>query len=181
MTITEHLNFSVLSAPIASLDRRALSQAWYSALYGNGNRARTALAAPQVALQPARSTRSATAAVPAPRRGMSAVASDPTRRASSNRRITETERRSPRSALARKIERVLLQPRAGVRKTSFAVRDVNGRVKVLLQTCGPQVRLIAICSPRATANVAAALAHARYALAARGIDLETQLRSEASC
>src|SRR5579871_248587 len=34
MTIDKHLDLSVLSAPVASVDRRSLSQAWYSALYG---------------------------------------------------------------------------------------------------------------------------------------------------
>lgn len=181
MTTTEHLNFSVLSAPIASLDRRALSQAWYSALYGNHNAAESAVTKTRAEVEPARATRVFPAVVPAQARSASVAAPNPTRRVPARLQIAEPERRSPRSALARKIERALLQPRTGARKTSFAIRDGNGRVQVLLQMRGAQVRLIAICAPRATPRVAAALGQAQYALAGHGIELDAQVRSEASC
>src|SRR5581483_5549433 len=38
MTISDQLQFSILSAPVASADRRVLSQAWYSALYRAGGK-----------------------------------------------------------------------------------------------------------------------------------------------
>lgn len=96
-------------------------------------------------------------------------------------RGAETERRSARLALARKIERAFLHPRAAMRKGTFDVEGPHGRVRVLLHSRGSQMRLVAICSPKAKAQVAAALAQARYALAARGIDLDAQLQSETPC
>lgn len=181
MTITEHLQFSVLSAPIAALDRRALSQAWYSALYGQNGSSKTMRPAPRAALAAARS--SAATATPLPcaqtaRRDAPSARGSVTRAAQAG---NEPERRSPRCALARKIERALLHPRARAGKASFRLEGEHGRVHVLLQSSGAQLKIVAICPPKARASVAAALAQARYALAQRGIALDAQARSEVTC
>lgn len=182
MTITEQLQFSVLTAPVASLDRRTLSQAWYSALYDSAG---------------------GSAAKPAPKRGAVVEASQTSPHAAGARsrpgigcdtqlhvRGAETpvhtegspqERRAPRSELARKIERAFLRPRTAIRKTSFTIDHDRGRVHVLLQSHGSRLKLIAICPPKARPHVAAALAQARYALAIRGIDLDADTREEAAC
>jgi hypothetical protein len=177
MTIAEHLKFSVLSAPIASLDRRALSQAWYSTLYGNAapERSRTLSGASP---SPSRHTAFITATFPVLRDGGEHAIPAAARKAPQTgvRSGVEIERRAPRSGLARKIERTFLHPRARVRKASFAIDGVQGRVQVLLQSSGGRLKLVAICPPAAKAHVAAALAQARYALALRGIALETQTR-----
>jgi hypothetical protein len=93
----------------------------------------------------------------------------------------QVERRAPRSALARKIERTFLHPCAVTRKASFAIDGAQGRVQVLLQRQGSRIKLVAICPVKARAEVATALAQARYALALRGIELDAQMRGEAAC
>lgn len=181
MTISEHLQFSVLAAPLAAIDRRSLSQAWYSALYG----AQTSSAAAPAKAAPAR-TKERRARNPRPHdastranRGVAPPRSAPAREGQPQ--AAAPERRAPRSPLARKIERALLQPKPAAHKTSFALEGGAGRVKVLLRSSGSRVDLIAICPRNARKEVAAALAQARYSLALRGIDLTAGTREEASC
>jgi len=181
MTITEQLQFSVLSAPVAGVDRRALSQAWYSALYGTSR----SVAAARRAQTGASAQRAATGVGVA--NGGSALAwrssTQTPRNAPQASKLSQSnapERRAPRSDLARKIESALLRPRKRSGKTSFTFASASGRVHVLLQSSGSRLRLIAICSPKARAHVAAALAQARYALALRGVQVEATTR-EAAC
>ncbi|HET9095278.1 MAG TPA: hypothetical protein VFN37_01340 [Candidatus Baltobacteraceae bacterium] len=183
MTINEQLQFSVLTAPVAALDRRALSQAWYSALYGSGKgtgamKAAGPIACAQTAAAPPLSPDAARF----PYADAERVAAPPASAAGTL--CTEAapqDRRAPRSTLARKIERAFLRPHSRSRKTSFTVEGDHGRVHVLLQSSGSQFKLIAVCAPKARPHVAAALAQARYALAMRGIDLDAAARSLAGC
>src|SRR5690242_8493242 len=105
MTITEQLQFSVLTAPVATLDRRTLSQAWYSALYGTAQKA-----APQKMTAPASRPAAPCAHVHATlhepiacgsRAGVRALGVSESQAATG----APGERRAPRSPLARKIER----------------------------------------------------------------------------
>lgn len=182
MTTTEQLQFSVLTAPVATLDRRTLSQAWYSALYGTaqkpGPQKTTAAIAPATAASCARAH--ATIHEPV---AHGSRAGTRARRANESQAAAGApgERRAPRSPLARKIERAFLKPRSASRKNAFTVEGEHGRVHVLLQTRGTHLKLVAICPQKARTHVAAALAQARYALALRGIDLETQLRETQPC
>ena len=182
MTITEQLQFSVLTAPVASLDRRALSQAWYSALYGSARGNAGANTPPQVQAQTGTGAQPhghATTVGPNPRRAL--LAQGTGKKAYVQPEGMPADRRAPRSTLARKIERVLLKPHTGAQKRSFTVEGAHGRVHVLLQSRGAQLQLIAICPPKARAQVCAALAQARYALALRGIDLDAAARSAQAC
>lgn len=182
MTITEQLQFSVLTAPVATLDRRTLSQAWYSALYGAApTKAPQKIASPASA--PGASCVHAHATVHGPSAARGACAGARTARTNESQVVegASGERRAPRSPLARKIERAFLKPRSVSRKNAFTVEGEHGRVHVLLQTRGTQLKLVAICPQKARAHVAAALAQARYALALRGIDLDTQLRETQAC
>lgn len=183
MTISEQLQFSVLSAPVATLDRRTLSQAWYSALYGNGEGRAAKHPAPLPSSQSGGFRRSAPepaqAAAGSPRAQTRARPHAERDQIQANG--AAAERRAPRSALARRIERAFLRPRDPSSKASFTLDDDDGRVHVVLHSRGAQVQLIAICPPKARARVAAALAQARYALALRGIDLEADMRAAAAC
>jgi hypothetical protein len=183
MTITEQLQFSVLTAPVAAVDRRALSQAWYSALYGTGGSGSTAVKA----ARPLEGAASEPKSVYARARATSPpIERHATLRAAAVKTVAHAEgapadRRAPRSPLARKIERAFLHPRSNSKKTSFSVDGEEGRVHVILQSRGLQLKLIAICPEKARAQVAAALAQARYALAMRGIDLDADTRSAVPC
>jgi hypothetical protein len=176
MTTAEQLQFNVLAAPLASVDRRALSQAWYSALYGTG--AQPASAAPKHRTAPlARS-----GAAPAARGAQNAPAYG-THRTLEKPPESEraalppaNERRTPRAPLAKKIERTLLQPGASARSATFRVG--KGRVHVVVQQRPHGLQLVALCARGAYANVAQALMQARFALAQRGIALETKLYDE---
>ncbi len=180
MTISEHLGFSVLTAPVAALDRRTLSQAWYSALYGDRQtpvpKAQTASPVLRHAASPCEPPAQRTVRLCEP--GAPAVA-----HAGARAPVTrggDVERRSPRSTLARRIERTFLHPKHAPGKASFALDGEHGRVQIILRSQGSRLKLVAICAPKAKAQVAHALAQARYALALRGIDLESQAREQSS-
>jgi hypothetical protein len=177
--MTQQLNVSILSAPLAAIDRRALSQAWYSALHlahdsKPATTARKLDAAPLVATP----LNHETPAQKALRTPGAATESRSARETPSKPRAPQSlaaDRRAPRTQLARKIERAFLNPRTQVKRATFAIGSGGARVHVVLQSNGARVRLVAFCPPRVRDSVARALEQARYALAARGIamDLET--------
>lgn len=179
MTISEKLQFSVLGAPVAALDRRTLSQAWYSALYGSAQ----VLPAPcnkvrrgRVPMPSAKQhDLCAQPAVRRPGQESKAAATSPAVRQTG----TAPERRAARSPLARKIERTFLRPGKPVRHATFSVDGTNARVHVIVKRSGASTQLVALCPPRIYSRVANALLQARFALAARGIALETKLHEAA--
>ena len=81
------------------------------------------------------------------------------------------ERRAPKTELARCIERGLTRrlPRAAA---AFAVRGAGGRVALIVRTDGARTRVVAVCAPPLRERVERALAHARFALAGRGVRAE---------
>jgi hypothetical protein len=175
--MTQQLGFSILSAPLAAIDRRTLSQAWYSALH----LAREAQHQP-----PATSVRneSPAQAQVTPRAAASrecartAKVADATRAGRPGSKSTSTatpERRAERSSLARRIERIFLHPIARPKRATFTIDGTAARVHVALQTTPAGVRIIAVCPASIQSRVARALDEARYALAARGIALHADL------
>ena len=90
------------------------------------------------------------------------------------------ERREPRLPLTRRIERRLFERTSSTARTAFAVGEGTGRVVVVLHATGGRVRLVALCSPALRRTVARALDQARFALAARGIALDTGVREGAA-
>ena len=180
MPITEELQFSVLSAPLAAADRRLFSQAWYSALYRTD-----APAAAQT--QPAATQATERCALPRPsareqraHESMRNVSAHPT----SAQRATAAyggERRAPRLQLARKIARFVLQLRRKKSGATFTIGGARGRVRVLVRADGDRVLLIALCSEPVKATVAAALAQARYALASRGTSITARIWERGAC
>lgn len=172
--MTQQPGFSILSAPLAAVDRRALSQAWYSALH-LAREGRTAAPVRPAATQsacavPPREHRASAIRTERPRND-NAHATHASRRSSFDGAGVSADRRGVRSALARKIEHTFLDPTRHVARTTFSVDGTRERVHVSLQTTGNRVRLVAVCSPSLRAAVAEALAQARYALAARGIEV----------
>ncbi len=170
--MTQELNVCVLSAPLAAIDRRALSQAWYSALHcasedrhPQAEPARFRLVEcdgdftmPQRALQRRADARTAQLA-------------DESRKPNSRTRVRcagcESDRRARRSSLARRIERKFPNPRAGSQRSTFSAG--GKRVHVLVQSSAGRVRLVAVCPLSLRETVAQALAQARFALASRGM------------
>jgi hypothetical protein len=183
---------AVLATELPATDRRALSQAWYSALH-LAERAPRARSAPLTAAMSAR-TNGASGSVHdacagagdaggvhgAPRRATSVRGDanahrhagvqreDPAHRGSP---ALAAERRAPKSELARRLERELAQRPRGA-SASFAVSAAGGRVRILVRSDGARTRVVAVCAPPLRERVERALAQARFALAARGVRAE---------
>jgi len=173
-------NFAVLSAPIAACDRRALSQAWYSALHMHRD-ARSALAGgpsqvlEQRTTRPARPLRLPAAqgvALPRARAVKTATVRAVT--------LPCPDRRMARTKLARAIETVFLASPAAPRQAAFSVGTGKGRVQILLRKMAGSTQIVALCSEAARETVARALAQVRYTLALRGIAVDADVRGVAS-
>ena len=183
--MTQELRAGILQAPLAAIDRRALSQAWYSAL-GFARDAK-----PGVGSRPgkrnARVAGLGTAVRGSAAQAVTVAGADGVRRRHANAPSTgrsepfPAERRAPHSTLARAIERALLREgKKRFARATFSAGD-RARVHVVLYSRDADVRLIAFCSPEHRPMVARALAQARFALAARGIALRIEQRSPAEC
>jgi hypothetical protein len=166
---------AVVATQLPTTDRRALSQAWFSALH---------LAQPPVtpptssavlpgipnAVADSRAGESATA--------QRAVVENPVFRRTAERgpvgAPTLVERRAPAGDLSRRMERAIERhlEHAPRRVSAVAVAAADGRVHVLVHTQGGTTRIIALCAPHLRERVDRALAHARFALAASGTHIE---------
>jgi hypothetical protein len=168
--MTQQLGFSVLSAPLAQLDRRALSQAWYSALHLASASARPQAPDKHLAVATPKNGSGKPGEAPSRSRKTS-VATTPTRASLPPRSgLLEGDRRTTRSSLARKIERAFLHPSRPTRRATFTL-GASARVHVALQDSAQGLRIVAVCAPAYRATVARALEEARYALATRGISV----------
>lgn len=177
--MTQQLSFSILSAPLAAIDRRSLSQAWYSALHLAHDRS----AAPSSS-SAAETTKSATHFCnPRERTSEQSAAAHEARRAAPDRRDrvrsdATPERRAARSPLARRIERTFLNPARRIERATFVIEGSQARVHVALQHAPGGLRLIAVCPPSVRGGVIRALEEARFALAARGIALHVDVTGD---
>ena len=180
--MTEHVNLTVLSVPIAAIDRRALSQAWYSALRlaGRKHSAGEAGVRPHGdAAHTLRHTKCERITPPMAERSARAQTARTVTARGADAAAAAGDRRAVRSELARRIERAFFEARSPVKRASFAVGEGSARVHVMLARRGERLRLVAICAERVRPAVARALAQARFALAARGIAIEASLAGEA--
>ncbi len=124
MTISEHLNFSVLSAPIAAIDRRALSQAWYCALFGD--RSSAPLNAPR-ALAP--SAQSATGPGRAPQLHCTPRSGADPARTPAKRLLCSRESAVPSEREERRAERSQTRAKNRARIFAPASRSQDGLVR----------------------------------------------------
>jgi hypothetical protein len=164
---------AVVATQLARTDRRALSQAWYSALHlaQTTPAARDAhFAAPATARASAAPRGSApihevppaprTAARPLPARSTTAVPAD--------RRAAPTE-------AARRLERaVAALARRPAPRPSHTVAIDGGRVTLLVRSDRGATRVVALCREPLRATVERALARARFSLAARGMTVDAR-------
>jgi hypothetical protein len=162
---THRLEFDVLTTPLAEIDRRALSQAWYSALRLGHESSQPSPAAARPITTPALAR---TSTNPSAFREPRATAA--------NARVSRTargrepvaasaERRAPRSELARRIERIAARPLAPARGAFFVLRGKHGRVQIMVRSQAGRTHLVAVCAPEARLDVARALDEVRYTLA----------------
>lgn len=166
---------SIIAAPLAAIDRRALSQAWYSALHlahENSKRAQTPPKPPLVSTVV--TTRRASRETSTTRHFVTPSCSMPARRAErvllgDNRASTEPRPGRERPPLARAIGNAFFNPGSTVKRATFSLSDENGRVHVVLQTKGSRGTLVALCPPQMHDVVARELSRARLVLRARGL------------
>ena len=183
--MTQQLEVSILAAPLAAIDPRALSQAWYAAL-------RLGRRMPSVAATLTRATDRTLPRTPLHRvpTRLNAVpvrlARVPRSHAPQERRICEEGEcvparagRAPLPQLAGAIEKAFVD--GTLRRATFSVGRGSARIHVVLQTRGNRTTLIALCRPHLREAVARALAQARVALAARGIGVELRTQGNATC
>jgi hypothetical protein len=163
---------AVVAMQIAQTDRRALSQAWYSALHLAREPARVPARTPRaaaVAAEPAlagpRDRRPADRAQGAPR----AALPRPLRPAHPRIDVTG-ERRRPPSLDERRIGRAIaaLAARPHTASTHTIALD-GGRVCLIVRRDGRTTRIVALCSAALREPVRRAVAGARFALAGAGI------------
>jgi len=158
---------AVIAADVARTDRRALSEAWYSALHlartavpPRASVAPRALATNATSPMPPRHTRGEPAAAPqtpAPRRGPGARITAGTPPAGAR----------PERDAARRIASALAAFAGGSRIARAQTIEVaGGRVRLLVRSDGRTTRVVAVCSAALREPVERALAGARCALAA---------------
>ena len=183
--MTRELEVSILAAPLAAIDRRALSQAWYSALrFSAGERggviSRCAADPPRSATIVPFRLRSFESIVHA---GCGARPAYAPRRAATGTFANEGLPRAQRKrlSLARRIERTFADVQPCPKRATFSLGRGNARVHIILQTIGTSSMLLALCRPELRAVVRDALGQARAALAARGISVELRLAESRQC
>jgi|HubBroStandDraft_4_1064222.scaffolds.fasta_scaffold128654_2 hypothetical protein len=182
--MTQRLEVSILAAPLAAIDRRALSQAWYSALH---------LARRDRCLVPAREC--TPCIVAAPNEPESQDETDICRPRAAERRVQRFAQTKPLQVtmlssadrtsvnrgtvpLSQRIERRFAHSASHVRRATFSMGRGAARVHVVLQTNGNVATLVALCRPQMRGLVARALAQARFALATRGVLLDYETRGK---
>jgi hypothetical protein len=186
--MTQQLEVSILAAPVAAIDSRALSQAWYSALRlaRDGRQTpevRRSLARSEVAQPAARLEHAEEQSFQADvqvlcrhRRRLTLATC-----AGSDERHPIARGRMPRTTLAERIERAFSDLSGQPRRATLSMGRGNARVVVMLQTRGKRAMLLALCRPELRAVVGRALAEARLRLAARGIGVELQAVGGRGC
>ena len=174
--MTHDLEVSILAAPLAQMDRGALSQAWYTALrLGPNARAGSSRA---VAAPPPVSCESYSffekCATPRAAKPSSPSATHlPARRlATGLDEMCRSARPARRATLAERIERAFAGAPQPAKRATFSLGRGNARVHIVLQTIGERPTLLALCRPELRTLVGRALAQARLALARRGIGVD---------
>jgi len=179
MTIDTHSQLGMLAAPVACVDRRSLSQAWYSALYGEGRpqpRAASPIRTGDCGTPGVRARRMPQAAAVREIQCAQTIKAQPQQSAATA--TGAAERRALPTQLARRIERTLRRAPA-VSKASLCVEAGGARVQLLFRSSSCGLHVVAICSAKVQRQVAAALLQARFALARRGISLYTSTSGRA--
>jgi hypothetical protein len=168
---TASTGVAVIATDVAQTDRRALSEAWYSALHlaDNARPPQPPRATTKLATTPASPTQRAPHAPQVGGEGRPPLSS----RASRGTAIpppSAQDRRQPTSASSRRIERAVVTLSARRPVPAAHTVDVDGgRVRLLVHTDGRRTRIVAVCSSPLRDVVERALASARFTLAGAGL------------
>jgi hypothetical protein len=171
-------SIAVLRARLPYTDRRALSQAWFSAL-GLAERDTPRRARPVVASATPQTLPRTGAALSAPLRRTDSARASVVSPASARSTFRATEPAlSHASTVPRKVEtekaRAVRYPPV---HASFRLEVDGGRVRVVLRREGNVLHVVALCSPKHVAHVRTALARAAAHLRASGETLYGEVRA----
>jgi hypothetical protein len=165
---------AVVATRLPLIDRRALSQAWFSALHvaagAPSTRPKPRSVAPPTRASAAGPARAAHAPRPAHAPPSS---SGPHAARSLPVAFAGSDRRRPVDPAAHKIGRALARHAVPTpTPTTLAIDLGGGRVQLLVRTVGGTTRIVALCAPQVRERVDRALAAARFMLAAHGTRVE---------
>jgi hypothetical protein len=163
---------AVIATQLAQTDRRALSQAWYSALHVTHPPAPLRAHATAARVLPAGAPATNVRATPGHRAAPPALAPAMPRaqRRASAPAGPATERRRPVTETVRRIERAVATLSARPHAPAAHTVDLaGGRVRLLVRNDGRTTRIVALCSDPLRGQVERALASARFALAGAGL------------
>jgi hypothetical protein len=178
--MTQQLGVSILSAPLAAIDRRVLSQAWYSALHLARNAPRAHMRSHDDQMPKEENAVDAREETARRRnRALLALVPHASRMRMSPSATVEGDRRA-RSSLGRKIEKMVTHPLRRQHSATFTIDGTSARVHVILRTAGDLVHVVAICSPALRSSVSQALSEACVALSSRGIALAVDTKDAAN-
>lgn len=159
---------TVLSAPLAHTDRRALSEAWYHALHLAAPPPREPVAHASLAAGRAASGRRRPEPARAEARASRNSVAEPARFPREPARIAAGERRLAVTPFARRLARAVVLGARRPQPSACTIRTGGGRIVVLVRGDGARSRIVAVCTPALRERVERAVAHARFALAACG-------------
>lgn len=163
--MTHELEVSILAAPLAQMDRGALSQAWYTALRLAPNARLAAAGCTHAQMGPVSAAHhrlGETLKTVEPARCASAITISPSHRnAPAFNEVQGAAGRARSRALAVRIERAFAGLPMRAKRATFSLGRGNARVHIILQTIGERPTLLALCRPEAKTVVMRALAHAR--------------------
>jgi hypothetical protein len=179
--MTEQLRVSVVAAPLAAIDPRALSQAWYSALQLARANPKPPTSARSNRLPAANVVRAPGGA--ANRNAMQTVVMAQPRVRAAAQSTAPGDVRSDRtpSRMARRIERALARPHYPPSRAAFVVGEGTARALIVLQSRAGTTYLVAMCAPERRETIVRALAQVRASLAARGLAFESRVQAGPAC
>lgn len=179
--MTEQLRVSVVAAPLAAIDPRVLSQAWYSALHVARTTPNRSVPAQSSPAPSAKALRPPIGAAVRDVRQNGVLASPRPRGVAQSIGLTDVRSDRMPSRMARGIERALARPQRPPSRAAFVVGDGVARALVVLQSRGDATYLLAICAPERRETIARALAQVRLSLAARGLAFESRVQVGPVC
>ncbi|HXM06288.1 MAG TPA: hypothetical protein VN936_02430 [Candidatus Acidoferrum sp.] len=180
--MTDPLRVSVLAAPLAAIDPRALSQAWYSALHLARERPTQTPQSRATSGEPQRLGAAPAKTEVASREPHRAMQPCRARAGSAARGVTgEPLAHRARATFTRRIELAPARRSGPSGRAAFVVVDGSKRALIVLQTRGATTHVVAICAPAHRQAVAFALSQVRAALAARGLAFRSRIEATPAC
>ncbi|MBC5811045.1 MAG: hypothetical protein GIW95_09395 [Candidatus Eremiobacteraeota bacterium] len=176
MELQQHSGLAVVRARLPYVDRRSLSQAWFSSLHlaGAAPQSRQTRRSPSAdarepASQRAAARRGAALHAPADRCAPAGV-----RGRAAGTQLEESHALARRSPRARTLVRL---PASAPARATFSIKLGTARIHVAMRRSGSTLHVVTLCSARHLEAVKAALERLAHELAAQGSLLQASVRA----